>query len=155
MLSDARLIIVGLLVCLLAFGPIAMADELHQKIALSGGITQDRNNTSETGASIGLLYEYPLNKFWGVGGLLEYAGGDIDAWVVGVPVFAHPFAGWFVVTAPGLELESDETNVILRVGTGYEFELGERFALAPEFYMDLNRKNGTKWVYGLSLVWNF
>ena len=64
--------------------------EHRNRLTLFGGVTQDG---SDTGASFGLEYEYRIRQLWGIGGLAEYAGGDFDSWVIGVPVFIHPYAG--------------------------------------------------------------
>ena len=149
------LIMICALICLLAFSPMVMAQEEPHRLTLFGGLTQDRNNTSETGATIGLAYSYRIDPLWSIGGLLDYAGGDIDALIIGVPLKVFPWAGWFLLLAPGFEFESSETNVMLRIGTGYDFELGQGWSLAPEFYVDLNRVKGTKWVYGLALSRGF
>ena len=154
MLSVARRIIVGALICLLAFGPTAMAEDLPHKISLSPGIILE-NDKSTTSDSIGLGYEYRINRLWGVGVMGEAAGHVIDAFIVGVPVLVYPYGGWFVLAAPGVEFGSGETSVMVRLGTGYDFKLGKRFSLAPEFDVDLNRNNGTKYVFRLSLSWAF
>jgi hypothetical protein len=125
--------------------------DYRNKVSLFGGNTQDG---SENGASIGLEYEYQLNPRFGIGGLGEYAGGDFDSWVIGIPVFIHPHAGWFFRLAPGLEFEDSETNFLFRAGLGYEFELMPRWSLAPEFNVDFV-DGDTKLVYGLTLSWEF
>jgi hypothetical protein len=66
----------------------AEESDLQNKISFFGGNTQDG---SENGVSVGLEYEYAMTRYFGVGGLLEYAGGDFDAWVLGVPIFVHPY----------------------------------------------------------------
>ena len=120
-------------------------------IALFGGNTKDG---SENGASIGLEYVYRISPLFSIGGLGEYAGGDFDSWVIGVPVIIHPHAGWFFRLAPGLEFEDSETNFLFRAGSGYEFELMPRWSLAPEINVDFV-DGDTKLVYGLTLSWEF
>ena len=149
------LMTIGALICLLAFTPAVMAEEEPHRLTLFGGVTQDRSNTSETGATVGLAYSYRFDPLWSIGGLLDYAGGDIDAWIIGVPLKVFPWAGWFLLLAPGLEFGDSETSFMTRIGTGYDFELGHEWSLAPEFYVDLNRVEGTKWVYGLALSRGF
>ena len=125
--------------------------DYRNKVSLFGGNTQD---DSENGASIGLEYEYRINPRFGIGGLGEYAGGDFDSWVIGIPVFIHPHAGWFFRLAPGLEFEDSETSFLFRAGLGYEFELMPRWSLAPEINADFV-DGDTKLVYGLTLSWKF
>jgi hypothetical protein len=148
-----------ILVALTSMGVCAeLESEAHEKegdhrnkVSLFGGNTQDG---SENGASIGLEYEYRLNPRLGIGGLGEYAGGDFDSWVIGIPVFIHPHGGWVLFLAPGLEFEDSETNLLFRVGSGYEFELMPRWSLAPEINVDF-ADGDTKLVYGLTLSWEF
>jgi hypothetical protein len=68
--------------------PASTADkeavDFRHKVSLFGGMTQDG---SDHGASVGLEYEYRLGPYLGIGGLAEYAGGDFDSWVLGVPFF--------------------------------------------------------------------
>jgi hypothetical protein len=90
----------------------------------------------------------------GIGGLAEYAGGDFDSWVLGVPFFIHPYAGWIAWLAPGAELEDGDTNFLFRAGLGYEFEIYPRWSLAPEINFDFT-DGDTKLVYGLTLSWQF
>jgi hypothetical protein len=99
-----------------------------------------------------------MNIDWGhtlgVGGLGEYAGGDFDSWVLGVPLFIHPYADLIVWLAPGVEIEDGETDFLFRVGLGYEFEIYPRWSLAPELNFDF-AGGDTKLVYGLTLSWAF
>ncbi|MFC1822562.1 hypothetical protein ACFL9T_07630 [Thermodesulfobacteriota bacterium] len=148
------------IVCL--FGFTASAEEVDQKagekeedyrnrIAFFGGNTQDG---SENGLSGGLSYEFFLGSHFGVGGAVEYAGGDFDSWVIIAPLFLHPYAGWGFWVAPGVEIEDGETNFLFRIGLGYEFELWPRWSLGPEFNADFS-DGETKLVYGLTLSLKF
>jgi len=119
----------------------------RNKISLFGGNTQDG---SENGVSVGLEYEYALTRYFGLGGLLEYAEGDFDSWILGVPIFVHPYRGLFFLAAPGVEIEDGDTNFLLRIGVGYELEFLPRWSIAPEFNVDFSDGH-TKLVYGLTL----
>jgi hypothetical protein len=140
----------------LAVNPDAGAEsegiEHPSRVSLFGGIAQD---DSDFGASFGLEYEYRMHGLWGIGGLAEYAGDDFDAWVVGVPVFLHPYAGSFIRLAPGLEFEEDEAGLLFRTGVGYDFELSPWWSLAPEFNVGFIEGGDTKLVHGLSLSYSF
>jgi hypothetical protein len=158
-----RRILLGIIIVLITLNSAALSDELEatsdsatienrNKIILFGGVTQDGG---EVGASIGLEYEYRINPLFGIGAFGEYAGGDFDTWVFGIPGFIHPYAGWFIRLAPGLEFEGSETLYLFRTGVGYEFELSPRWGLAPEFNVDLLEGGKTEFVYGLSLSYGF
>ena len=125
--------------------------EYRKGIALFGGNTQDG---SENGASIGLEYLYRISPHFSIGGLGEYAGGDFDSWVIGIPLYVRPYAGLYFRLAPGLEFEDSETDFLFRTGLGYEFELSPGWLLAPDFNVDFV-DGETKLVYGLILVKGF
>lgn len=107
----------------------------------------------EDGFTVGLSYGYLLQEFIGVGGLLEYAGGHFDKWIVALPVFIHPYGGWRFALGPGLEHKEGENEFLIRAGVAYEFEIG-RWLISPEFNVDF--VDGEKsYVYGLSFGWGF
>lgn len=125
--------------------------EYRQGIFLFVGKTQDG---SENGASIGFEYVYRISPHFSIGGLGEYAGGDFDSWLIGIPFYVRPYAEWFVRLAPGLEFADSETNFLFRIGLGYEFEVMPRWLLSPEINADFV-DGETRLVYGLTLGWGF
>ena len=110
----------------------------------------------EDGFTGGLSYEYRLNKLFGIGGIVEYAGGDFKAWTLAVPFFLHPYKGWRFLVAPGVAiLNNDEDDeFIFRVGAAYEFEIGEKWAITPEFNVDFVDNNEAL-IFGLSFGHKF
>ena len=74
-------------------------------------------------------------------------------------MYFHITEGLGIKAGPGLEGSTEEpeaggesestTEFALRLGAGYEFELGGRFTLTPEINADLIGGHVT-WVYGLS-----
>jgi hypothetical protein len=102
---------------------------------------------SVTEASIGLDYEYRLSRLWGIGFLFDYVGGDARASVAGVPVYLHPVGGLKLLAAPGLEHHEGENEFLVRLGLGYEFEVG-RWAITPGANVDFVDGEET-YVYGL------
>jgi len=78
----------------------AHAGASEQTLSLFAGVTDDRG---ETGFSMGLDYEYKFSEIFGIGGLVDVAGGDVRTFVVGVPIFAHPLGGLVLLLAPGIE----------------------------------------------------
>jgi len=153
-----------LLVCLIILSPVvatagseAEAESDHaehpNKIALFGGVTMDGG---DSGASAALEYTYRVREYLSIGGIVEYAGGDFDTWLLGPDFVFHPHAGWLIRLAPLAEFEHSETRFVFRVGAGYEFELSPRWALTPEFNVDLNRRDREfTQVFGISLVYGF
>ena len=110
------------------------AGAAEQTLSLFVGVTDDRGDNA---FSLGLDYEYKFTEIFGIGGLLDHANGDVRTWVVGVPIFAHPVGGLVVLLAPGIEHQDDGDNeALVRLGAGWEFELSERFVVAPMFNID-------------------
>ena len=135
-----------LVLVMLVVVPAATTHGAEQTLSLFAGVTDDRGDNV---FSLGLDYEYKFSEVFGIGDLLDYAGGDVRTAVVGVPIFAHPIGGLVVLLAPGVEIQDDGDNeALVRLGAGWEFELGERFVVAPVFNVDF--VDGDKvYVYGV------
>lgn len=104
----------------------------------------------ELAFTMGLDYEYRLSRRWGIGALIDYAGGDLRSWVAGVPLFLHPGGGWKLVVAPGYEdKEGEDREFLVRVGAGYDFEVGG-FSVLPSVQVDFVGDEETP-VYGLNI----
>jgi len=137
-------------------GSLANASETHgdapNLVSVFVGNTQ---HESSNGASLGVEYERRLSPLIGLGAFVEYAGGDIDALRIGVPVFFHPHAGWVFKLAPGTEIEHGDGQFMMRTGVGYEFEIASKWILIPQFNVDFVDRRGTMLIYGLSLSRQF
>lgn len=87
--------------------------------------------------TVGLDYEYRLNRRWGVGALIDWAGKDFRSWVFGVPLVLHPKGGWKLLLAPGVEdSEEEDSEFLIRAGVMYDFEVGG-YSIAPALNVDL------------------
>lgn len=64
-------------------------------------------NHSEGGFGGGLDYEYRINQWLGIGGFAEYAGGDFEHVLIGLPLSIHPYKGWRLVVAPATEIHKE------------------------------------------------
>ncbi len=104
--------------------------------------------------SFGIDYEYRFTKHFGVGGLVDYAGGDIDATVIAVVFFIHPFASANILIAPGLEIHDGHEEEMLRAGVGWDFHLGDKLTLTPTFAIDFVNSEEIK-VYGINIGMGF
>ena len=106
--------------------------ERRQHVALFlGGTHAD----DEDAFTVGLDYEYLFHEMFGVGGLIDDAGGDLGTTLIAPALFVHPFGGFAIVLAPGIEFNDDD-NFAFRLGFSYEFEFNERFTVAPEINFD-------------------
>jgi hypothetical protein len=128
----------------------------HRNVAelLLGTTYEDTRYGSKNGFTIGFTYERRLSDVLGLGGFWEYAAGDFDKWSIGVPLFVHPYGGWRLGLAPGVEHREGENEFLFRAGVAYEFELSERWAMIPEVNVDF--VDGEEaFVFGLSLGFGF
>jgi len=119
-----------------------------------GDTYEDTNHESENGLTVGFTYERRLSDFLGVGAFYEYAAGDFDKWSIGVPLFIHPYGGWRLALAPGLEHREGNDEFLFRAGVAYEFELSERWAVIPELNVDFVDGEAA-FVFGLSFGFGF
>jgi len=139
------------IVALFALAQNAAAQEESFKrnvVELFGGATF---NNSETDGSLGLSYERRVTEKFGIGGLIEYTHGR--DWVYAVPFSWRITDPWKVFVAPGWEHEEGENTYLTRLGTSYEFELGE-MTIAPEINFDFV-DGDTAVVAGVSLGFDF
>ena len=116
------------------------------------------HDDGEDGFTVGLGYEYRLNQLLGIGGIVEYAGVDFKELLVIAPLYLHPYKGWLFVVAPGVAIPKkhsvDHVEFLFRVGAAYEFEIGEKWALIPEFNVDFVN-NREQLVFGLAFGYKF
>ena len=144
---------------------------LKNGLALFLGVTNEPGHGNE--GTWGLEYGYALSPRWGVGGLIDYAGGGQRNLVVAPLVYWKPFGGGFtLLAAPGVEYHSgrgegehhlksdhaasdgDETYFLLRLGVTYWFHVGSRYGIGPAVNLDL--VNGHEvWVYGVNFEVRF
>ena len=122
-------------------------EESKNSLALFIGGT---SNESTSAFTVGLDYQYRINKLIGVGALIDYATADINSLLVAPALYLHVSNFEFTI-APALEISKDEDPVgVFRLGAAYEFEF-KKFSLSPAVFWDLERNGEPAIVYGLSL----
>lgn len=128
-------------------------DSHRHRIELFLGNTHDQGEDEFTG---GLTYEYRVKKLIGIGALWESVAGDHREWILGVPLFIHPYKGWRFVVAPGVQHDRRDrgAELLIRVGAAYEFEFG-RWTITPTFNADYVNNIGQVYVYGFAFGWGF
>ena len=94
------------------------------------------------------FYLYYSRQIFGVGAILDFAGGDFKSTLVAPALFLHVTKLSFTL-ASGAEFSDDEPTMVLRVGASYEFELS-RFSISPAIFYDTERAGDPALVYGLS-----
>jgi len=102
----------------------------------------------------GLDYEYRFSRWVGAGVLAEGATGDLRDGVFAGLLFAHPWRDLVLAAGPGLEVTSDATEYLTRFGLAYQFPIAPHLTLAPEFSVDLVKREPV-YVYGLVLGFGF
>ena len=128
--------------------------EKRHSIGLFGGGHHSIEEGSDKGGIVGGQYEYRLDRLFGIGGTVEYVGGDFSKWVFSFPIYFHPYGGWEFRVAPGVEIERDESLLAANLGVSYEFELNEQWVLQPDAEITFTKEN-TFFSYGLSLQFRF
>lgn len=127
------------------------------------------NKNGENAFTIGADYSYRLTPMLSVGGLVDYAGGQLDETLVAATLAVHPVGGLEFLVGVGASFaeeeeeieeegelrieEEDNTEAAVRLGTLYEFELGA-FSLSPTVNLDL--VDGEEaWALGLNFGRSF
>lgn len=165
-----------------------VAEDGHSETAEHSSVTNTRGDTTHhfknafalflgatdepghgTEPTWGLEYARRLTPHWGVGGLIDYAGGEQRNMVIAPAVYWKPFdLGFFLLAAPGVEyhngrgtvdhhllkadaaeVDEDKTYFVMRLGMGYAFHLGSRYGIVPTVNLDLVDGHEV-WVYGVN-----
>jgi len=129
------------LACLAAtlFAPAAAAAEpeepfrRHHVALVLGGTTAPPEN--ETGFTIGVDYEYRLRERFGIGAVVERAGGRLDATSLIGLVDVHLSRRFVLQGGPGVTFEQGERFAVARIGGYYEFEAG-KYTISPALSYD-------------------
>lgn len=156
------------LVLLIMMAPgTAPAEEAHEGAAHSFHrhhaalfIGNTQNDGSEHGLSVGMEYEYRINQWLGLGGLVEYAAGDFEHLLIAIPLFIHPYEDWLFAVAAGTEIHKDEEenkgkrDWLVRTSVGYQFQFGEKYSITPAFHVDFS-EHETLFIYGFYIGLGF
>ena len=90
---------------------------------------------NENAFSAGISYHYLFNPTVSVGLTAEYASDPLDSWVLGVPMIFRVGEGWQLTAMPGIEREHGDSELLFRLGVGYEIEM-TGYSLKPEVNAD-------------------
>ena len=67
----------------------------------------------------------------------------------------HPYRQLSIAFAPGIITEDSVSSLALRIGAGWDFELGGGFSLAPEVNYDFVSGEENALVIGLTTAYSF
>ncbi len=122
-------------------------------LAIFVGVTNDRSSKEFTQ---GVEYEYRFVTWFGAGGLVDFAFGETRATLVAAAAYFRPTHRLKLILAPGYERfkstahHEGRTEFALRIGAAYDFEITEKFYLAPALNLDF--VDGDEiWVWGVNL----
>jgi hypothetical protein len=112
-------------------------------------VTEEGNN-----ATVGIDYEYRVNKLLGVGAIIERAYGELNATTVLAVADIHFHNGLIMQVGPGVELAEDENVFVSRVGILYEYEI-EHYTISPQLHWDYHHDESNAVIAGLALGFSF
>jgi hypothetical protein len=148
----------------------------HHKndIGIFLGLTDEHGHPNEP--TLGLDYKRRVAKHWAIGGLFDYAGGDLRNMIVAASVTWWSDVGLTLTAAPGIEFhrgrssnegcgcagsakseeigeaDKDARYFLLRLGAGWGFPIGQNYVIEPQVNLDL--VEGEKvWVYGVNFIY--
>ena len=122
----------------------------HVSLFLGGATTSEEHRNDRHGFVGGLDYEYRFSRWVGVGAVAEGAAGNLrDAVFVG-SLFIHPWRGVVLGVGPGVEVTSAGSEYVTRFAIAYQIPLWRRLTIAPDFSVDLVKKEPI-FVYGVAL----
>jgi len=123
-----------------------------------GGTTKFKDGSEETSFTLAGEYEYIGQNWgpWGVAGVVEIIFAHDLEYIIMPMAYYHPIDEAFIRAGVGLEVgskneEGRDAHLILRVGVGYSFEVGEGILLVPSFDIDGIRSDPAM-AYGLVLA---
>lgn len=112
------------------------------------------NLEGTTAFTQGIDYEYRVNEVLGLGGVAEFAMGDIDATTLLAVADIHFDNGLIVQVGPGFEFGEEEDIFVARVGALYEFEFG-KYTVSPQVHYDDHAGSEDAFVVGLAFGFSF
>ena len=124
------------------------SEEGHHRHHLSVGLGATHAEGSNE-PTVGAHYEYRINELFGVGALVDYAGGDLDSTIVAGVAFLHPYKGLVLLGAAGNENTHHGDEFLVRLGIGYDFELSGGWTLGPLLNFDFVEDEETKEMFGI------
>jgi hypothetical protein len=158
--------LVALTTIFIAFGQNCFAAGDNHAGLFLGATTLD----DETDFTLGLDYERLTGLAGGTigyGVLLDNNFAEKNIFIVGLPVFWHPWQGLKLLVAPGYEFKegggTDKTTgkkkkakqkYLTRVGVGYDFHV-DSYSIGPIVSVDLIDGGDTGVVYGLAVGTGF
>ena len=127
---------------------------LHLPYHLSVVLADTHINGEGNNPTVGIDIEYRASQLLGLGAVLEYAWGELDATTVLAVADIHLHDGWVVQVGPGFERRGGEDVFVSRVGLLYEFEW-DNLTLSPQLHWDYHDGEEDAVVAGFAFGFSF
>ncbi|RZO64188.1 MAG: hypothetical protein EVA70_08580 [Parvularculaceae bacterium] len=119
----------------------------HVSVVLGGTHVASEDLTAFT---VGIDYEYRVNRLLGLGFVVERAFGEIDATTVLAVADIHIWRGLAVQAGPGIEFVGNEEVAVGRIGTLYEVTLDSGYTISPQLHYDISAEEDSL-VFGIAI----
>ncbi len=143
----------ALLVVMVASSTANAEEEHRHKNHASAFLGATLQEDGGAAFSVGVEYERRLTDIFGVGGFVEYAAPQTDAFLIGLVGAVHVWRGLKFTGGAGYERRHDSNHALVRVGAMYDFEIGT-FTVSPTVDVDAVREERSL-VIGLNLGKHF
>lgn len=127
---------------------------LHMPYHLSLFLGDTHIDGEGDNSTIGIDIEYRVNQLLGIGSVVEYAGGELDATTALAVADIHLHEGWVMQLGPGIERRHSEEVFVSRVGFLYEFEL-DNYTISPQLHWDYHNGEENAFVAGFAFGFSF
>ena len=134
--------------------PAHASEEVHEPNHLSVFVGNTDFSEHGSGLTLGIDYEYRVSPLLGLGSVVEYAYGSLDALTVLAVADIHITDQFIVQVGPGFEHSSEHDFAVTRLGTLYEYRY-HGYTISPQLHVDYHFGHGSSVVAGLALGFDF
>lgn len=92
-----------------------------------------------TALTLGAEYEWRFHEWYGIGAYADFVTGGHRSLLLGPAFNLHPVGGLGIMLAPSAERANNDWFFAFRLGFEYEFEVRNRWAVAPTLALDFAR----------------
>ena len=126
----------------------------HGPYHLSAVLADTHVDGEGNNPTIGIDFEYRMNRLLGLGAVVEQAWGELHASTLLAVADIHLHEGWVIQVGPGFEHREGEDVFVSRAGLLYEFEW-QNFTLSPQLHWDYHQHEENAVVAGFALGFSF
>lgn len=134
--------------------PAHASEEVHGANHLSVFTGNTDFSEHGSGLTLGIDYEYRVSPLLGLGSVIEYAYGSLDALTVLAVADIHVTEQFIVQVGPGFEHSSEHDFAVTRLGALYEYRY-HGYTVSPQLHVDYHFGHSSSVVAGLALGFDF